>query len=119
MERINSAKARLAYEVTKLVHGEQKAEECRAQAKAAFSGDSANMPTVEIDKSLTFIPEIMVEAKIVPSRGEARRLIDGGGVMVNDQKLTKNDLQLPEDIIEKGEFVLHKGKKVHIRIILK
>ena len=118
-ERINVAKERLAYEVTKLVHGEQKADECRAQAKAAFSGDSANMPTVEVDKSLTFIPEIMVEAKIAPSRGEARRLIEGGGVSVNDTKLTTKDMNLPQEIIDKGEFVLHKGKKVHVKIVLK
>ncbi|MBR3863937.1 MAG: tyrosine--tRNA ligase [Clostridia bacterium] len=118
-ERINVAKERLAYEVTKLVHGEAKAEECRAQAKAAFSGDSSNMPCVEVDKEVTFIPEIMVLAKVAPSRGEARRLVEGGGVSINDTKLTTKDLTLSADIIEKGEFVLHKGKKVHILIKLK
>jgi tyrosyl-tRNA synthetase len=117
-ERINVAKERLAYEVTKLVHGEEKAEECRRQAKAAFSGDSANMPCIEIDKTVTFIPEIMVTAKIAPSRGEARRLIEGGAVIIDETKVTTACMTLSDEIIAKGEFVLHKGKKVHVRIKL-
>ena len=117
-ERINVAKERLAYEVTKLVHGEEKAEECRKQAKAAFSGDTSNMPCVEIDKSITFIPEIMVSAKVAPSRGEARRLVEGGGVSIDDTKVTTANMNLPEEVIAKGEFVLHKGKKVHIKVKL-
>ena len=117
-ERMNAAKERLAYEVTALVHGKQKAEECRAQAKAAFSGDSSNMPSVEIPKETVFLPEIMVLAKVSPSRGDARRLIEGGGVMINDVKADAGNMQLSSEIVEKGEFVLHKGKKVHIRVIL-
>ena len=117
-ERINVAKERLAYEVTKLVHGEEKAEECRKQAKAAFCGDCSNMPCVEIDKNINFIPEILVTAKIAPSRGEARRLIEGGAVLVNDSKVTTANMILPEDVVAKGEFVLHKGKKVHVLVKL-
>ena len=118
-ERMNAAKERLAYEVTALVHGKEKAEECRAQAKAAFSGDSSNMPSVEIPKTTTFLPEIMVLSKVCSSRGDARRLIEGGGVMINDVKADVKNMELAPEIIEKGEFVLHKGKKVHIRVILK
>lgn len=118
-ERMNAAKERLAYEVTKLVHGEQKAEECRKQARAAFSGDAENMPKVEVDKSISFIPEIMVAAGVAPSRGEARRLIEGGGVMINDVKVDKSALELSPDVAAAGEFVLHKGKKVHVKVILK
>ncbi len=118
-ERMNVAKERLAYEVTALVHGKQKAEECRAQAKAAFSGDSSNMPSVEVPKNTTFLPEIMVLSKVCSSRGDARRLIEGGGVMINDVKADVKNMELSPEIIEKGEFVLHKGKKVHIRVILK
>lgn len=118
-ERMNAAKERLAYEVTALVHGKEKAEECRAQAKAAFSGDSSNMPSVEVTKTTTFLPEIMVLSKVCSSRGDARRLIEGGGVMINDVKVDVKNMELTPEIIEKGEFVLHKGKKVHIRVILK
>ena len=118
-ERINAAKERLAYEVTKLVHGEEKAEECRRQAKAAFSGDESNMPTFEIPATTTFIPEILTLIKAAPSRGEARRLIEGGAVSVGDKKITAADMTLPCDIVEKGEFVLHKGKKFHVKVVLK
>ncbi len=118
-ERMNIAKERLAYEVTKLVHGEQKAEECRKQAKAAFSGDSSNMPTVEISREVNFIPEIMVQAKAAASRGEARRLIEGGGVLINDVKIDAQNMQLSDEVLQKGEFVLHKGKKMHIKVVLK
>lgn len=118
-ERINAAKERLAYEVTKLVHGEEKADECRRQAKAAFSGDESNMPTFEIPATTTFIPEILTLVKAAPSKGEARRLIEGGAVSVGDKKITAADMTLPCDIVEKGEFVLHKGKKFHVKVVLK
>ena len=118
-ERINAAKERLAYEVTKLVHGEEKAEECRRQAKAAFSGDESNMPTFEIPATTTFIPEILTLVKAAPSRGEARRLIEGGAVSVGDKKITAAEMTLSADIVEKGEFVLHKGKKFHVKVVLK
>ncbi len=118
-ERINAAKERLAYEVTKLVHGEEKAEECRRQAKAAFSGDESNMPTFEIPATTTFIPEILTLVKAAPSKGEARRLIEGGAVSVGDKKITAADMMLPGDIVEKGEFVLNKGKKFHVKVVLK
>ena len=118
-ERINAAKERLAYEVTKLVHGEEKAEECRRQAKAAFSGDESNMPTFEIPATTTFIPEILTLVKAAPSKGEARRLIEGGAVSVGDKKITAADMTLSADIVEKGEFVLHKGKKFHVKVVLK
>lgn len=118
-ERINVAKERLAYEVTKLVHGEEKAEECRRQARAAFSGDSSNMPLFEIPAGTTFIPEILTLVKAAPSRGEARRLIEGGAVSINDVKLSAGCMTLPDDVVAKGEFVLHKGKKLHVRVVLK
>lgn len=118
-ERINAAKERLAYEVTKLVHGEEKAEECRRQAKAAFSGDSSNMPTFEVPAETTFIPEILMLVKAAPSKGEARRLIEGGAVSVDDTKITAADMTLSEEVVKKGEFVLHKGKKFHVKVVLK
>ena len=118
-ERINAAKERLAYEVTKLVHGEEKAEECRRQAKAAFSGDSLNMPTFEIPATTTFLPEILTIVKAAPSRGEARRLIEGGAVSVDDAKIDAANMKLSDEVVKKGEFVLHKGKKFHVKVVLK
>ena len=118
-ERINAAKERLAYEVTKLVHGEEKAEECRRQAKAAFSGDASNMQTFEIPAATTFLPEIMTLVKAAPSRGEARRLIEGGAVSVDDVKIDAANMTLSDEVVKKGEFVLHKGKKFHVKVVLK
>ena len=115
-ERINAAKERLAYEVTKLVHGEEKAAEAQKKVRAAFGGDEGEMPAVEIART-DFVPDIMLAAGIVKSKGEARTLIAGGGVNIDDDKLTS--LSLPEAAQQKGEFVLHKGKKVHVKIILK
>ena len=115
-ERINVAKERLAFEVTKLVHGEQKAMEAQKQVKAAFGGNEEEMPTVVIEKT-DFVPDIMLAAGIVKSKGEARTLIAGGGVSVNETKLL--GLTLDEATANRGEFILHKGKKVHVKIIFK
>ena len=115
-ERINAAKERLAFEVTKLVHGEEKARDAERQVKAAFSNDESDMPTAEVPAT-DYVPDIMLAAGIVKSKGEARTLIAGGGVSVNDIKVT--GLTLPAEIAGKSEFVLHKGKKVHVKIIMK
>ena len=119
-ERMNFAKERLAFEVTKLVHGEEKAIEAQKQAKAAFGGGSIeDMPTVEIDSSIEFISDVIVLAGQAKSKGEAKRLIEGGGVAINDAKVTDAFAKLADDLKAKGEFILHKGKKVHIKVILK
>lgn len=113
-ERMNAAKARLAFEVTKLVHGEEKALEAQKQAQGAFGGNADDMPTVTIPRS-DFIPDIMLAAGIVKSKGEARTLISGGGVSINEEKVT--GLTLDSAVLDKGEFILHKGKKVHVKVI--
>ena len=116
-ERMNAAKERLAFEVTKLVHGEEKALLAQKQARAAFGGNEEDMPEFNAN-GLTAVPDIMVAAGIAKSKGEARRLIEGGGVSVGDKKLTVNDLTLDEETLKQGSFVLHKGKKVHVKILL-
>ena len=112
-ERINAAKERLAYEVTKLVHGEEKANIARSQAQAAFSGSGAQLPTSEVTGVSTVV-DAMVAAGIAKSKGEARRLIEQGGVSVDENKVTDANAPIPA-----AEFVLHKGKKVHVKIIVK
>lgn len=119
-ERMNAAKERLAYEVTKLVHGEEKAKEAERQAKAAFgAGNAEDMPVAEIDKNVVQIAEILVAAGQAKSKGEAKRLIEGGGVAIDDEKITGAFAELPASAREKGEFILHKGKKVHLKVIIK
>lgn len=110
-ERINKAKETLAFEITKLVHGEEKADEARAQAKAAFGG-GGDLPVKEIKAENATIVSVLVAAGVCSSNGEARRLIQQGGVSLNDGKVT--DFNLP---VKDGD-VVHKGKKVHVKIKL-
>ncbi len=117
-ERINAAKERLAFELTKMVHGEEKAKDAEAKAKAAFGGDAENMPSVEISKDASAVCDVLVLAGAAKSKSEARRLIEGGGVKIDDEKIDDVNAAIPASAKEKGEFVLHKGKKVHIRILL-
>lgn len=116
-ERMNAAKERLAFEVTKLVHGEEKAEQARKQAKAAFGGNAEDMPSYNANGAENIL-DIMVGAGVAKSKGEARRLIEGGGVSIDETKLSVNDLTIAPEVKSKGSFVLHKGKKVHINVIL-
>lgn len=117
-ERMNAAKERLAYEVTKIVHGEAIADEVLKQAHASFGGDESNMPMVEITEPCNII-DILVKCGQAKSNGEARRLVEGGGVSVDDTKVANIAFTLPAETLAKGEFVLHKGKKVHLRVIIK
>ena len=112
-ERMNKAKEVLAYELTKEVHGEEKADEVQAQAKAAFGGGDAEMLTKEISGAVTVV-DAMVLAGVAKSKGEARRLIEQGGVSVDESKITDANAPIPAN-----EFVLHKGKKVHLKIVVK
>ena len=116
-ERMNQAKERLAFEVTKLVHGEEKALAAQKQARAAFGGNAEDMPTFEAN-GVTNVIDIIVLAGVAKSKSEARRLIEGNAISVDDGKITMNDVELSDEIKAKGSFVLHKGKKVHINIKL-
>ena len=112
-ERINRAKEVLAYELTKEVHGEEKADTARRQAQAAFGGAEAELLTKEVANVATVV-DAMVAAGIAKSKGEARRLIEQGGVAVDDTKMTDANMPIPA-----SEFVLHKGKKVHLKLVVR
>ena len=115
---MNAAKERLAYEVTAIVHGKDVADEVLKQVRASFSQDVDNMPVVEIEQPLNII-DILVKCGQCKSNGEARRLVEGGGVSVNDEKVSAPSWTLPAEVAAKGEFILHKGKKVHLRVMIK
>jgi len=117
-ERINDAKIRLAYEVTKLVHGEEAAQKAKAEAAANFSGNTGNMTEVEVIADNPTIIDLMMMSKVCASKSEARRLIEGGGVKINDSKVDSLESKV-SDFTANREFVLHKGKKVHLKICLK
>lgn len=110
-ERINQAKVRLAYEVTALVHGKEVADMVKAQVEAAFSNNADNMQSKEVVSDN--IIDCLVEVGFAKSKGEARRLIEGGGVSVDDSKVSGFDVVLPT------EFILHKGKKAHLKVVRK
>ena len=112
-ERINKAKEVLAYELTKEVHGEEKAKLAERQAKAAFGGGAAELLVKEVS-DVTTVVDAMVAAGVAKSKGEARRLIEQGGVVVDDTKVTDPNMPIPAQ-----EFVLHKGKKVHLKVVVK
>lgn len=116
-ERINAAKERLAYEVTKLIHSEEDAKKCLEQARAAFGGDTESMPTASLDRNVTKIIDILTTLKLAQSRAEARRLVEGGGVKVNDEKCGL-DFELGAEVLAVGQFVLYKGKKVRLKVEL-
>ena len=118
--QFNKAKELLAYELTKLVHGEEEADKAREAAKALFAGGSnnADMPTTAIPAAdLTDgkmgILELLVRTKLAPSNSEGRRLVQQGGVSVNDEKVT--DPQAKIEIT--GEVIIKKGKKVFHKVI--
>lgn len=114
-ERINRAKEVLAIELTKLVHGEELANECVSMAKAAFSGDTENMPQKTIAKGITSVADVLVAIGAAPSKGEAKRLIEGGGIRIDDEKVSDVFAAIAEEKLKSG-FVLQKGKKNFFRV---
>lgn len=120
----NKAKELLAYELTKLVHGEEEADKARDAAKAIFAngGVSENMPTTELSADeLTDggmgILNLLVKTKLAPSTSEARRNVQQGGVTVNGEKVTDfKAAYTPEDIM-KEDFVVRRGKKKYSKIV--
>ena len=116
--QLNTAKEILAYELTKLVHGEEEAEKAKAAAKALFAGggDDANMPTTEISADqLTDgkigILNLMVACGLAPSNKQARQLVEQGGVFVNDEKVPAAQFAVTEEMLREG-VKIRKGKKV-------
>lgn len=118
--RINEGKEILAYEVTRLVHGEAEADKARETARALFGAghDEANMPTQEIaiDGDTIGLLTLLTQAGLTASNGEARRLIQQGGIALDDEKVSDVGLELPKERLEQG-ITVKKGKKVYLRII--
>ena len=119
--QLNTAKEILAYELTALVHGTEEAEKAQAAARALFSGNgiSENMPTTVIADAVGMgILDVMVNAGLAASKGEARRLVQQGGVSVNDQKVTDPAATLSDADFVDGAAIIKKGKKVYHKITL-
>ena len=120
--RINEKKEILAMELTTLVHGAEEAEKARAAAKALFAGggDDSNMPTTELEctEDSMGILDVMTACGLAASRGEARRLIQQGGVSVDGEKVTSHEFVVTRDMLAAG-VKIRKGKKVFHKAVLK
>ncbi|MBO6261235.1 MAG: tyrosine--tRNA ligase [Bacilli bacterium] len=120
-ERINEKKEILAFEITKLVHGEEEARKALEAARALFSGegDDANMPTTEIELENDIgLLDLLVLTKLAASKGEARRLIDQGGISLNGNKVSDVNLRITKaDLAE--SIKIKKGKKAFHKVVLK
>ena len=123
--QLNTAKEILAYELTKLVHGEEEANKAQETARGLFSGagSTANMPSTTLteadftDGSID-VMTLLVKCGLCPSRGEARRLIQQGGIAVDGEKIAAIDVTIPAEKLDGEGVVIKKGKKVYHRASL-
>jgi len=119
---INEAKKVLAYEVTKIIHGEEEAEKAKSAAEALFSGagNLENVPTSAITKDALNRPilDVLVELKILPSKGEGKRLIQQNGLSINDTKIADINRVLVEEDFKNGYALIKRGKKNYNRIVI-
>ena len=121
---LNKAKEALAYSLTELVHGKEEADKAQAAAKALFAGgaDDSNMPTTEVQQSdledgkITVL-SLMIKAGMIKSNGEGRRLIQQGGISVNDEKISDVFTSVSADEL-KDSVIVKKGKKVFHKFTL-
>lgn len=118
-EEINKAKKVAAYEITKLVHGEDEAKKAEEAAEALFSGNgnTNNMPTAEVSDGSTILDAI-ISAGFAPSKGQARTLIIQGGIMLNDEKISDVNYIISKESL-KEEVILKKGKKNYCKLLIK
>ena len=121
--QLNTAKDILAYELTKLVHGEEEAEKAKTASKALFAGgcDDSTMPTFTIlDEHFTdgkiAVLDLLTISKLTPSKSEARRLVMQGGLLVNDEKVTSIDATFAKELFD-DKFIVKKGKKTFLKIV--
>lgn len=120
---INKAKKILAYEITKIVHGEEEAIKAQQAAEALFGngGQMENVPTIEIGKDSLGkgIVDLMVELSLLKTKSEGRRLVQQNGLSINDEKVSDFNLEVTEDLFVDGVMMVKQGKKRFNRIVLK
>ena len=117
-EQINEAKKVAAFEITKLIHGEEEAKKAEESAKALFEGQGSleNMPTSKVEENISILDAI-ITARMAPSKGQARTLINQGGITLNDEKVADVNYVLSDDDFKDGYAILRKGKKVYHKLI--
>jgi tyrosyl-tRNA synthetase len=115
-EKLNDAKKKLAYEITKLVHGKSTAQQILDSSEKIFSGLSENsdMPTTEIPAGKNFnILDLLVSVNVAPSKAEGRRLIQGGGIYIDENRIDDFNLMIDSASMQSMELVIRKGKKTY------
>lgn len=122
---LNKAKERLAYELTKLVHGEEEAQKALSAALALFAsgGNDENMPTTQLsDEDFSdgciLVLDLLTKTGLAPSKGEARRLVMQGGIVIGGEKVADISVAVKRDDFTDGELIIRKGKKVYHKAIL-
>ena len=117
-EQINEAKKIAAFEITKLIHGEDEAKKAEEASKALFEGTGSleNMPTVKLETTNISILDAIILTGIAPSKGQARTLVTQGGITLNDNKIEDIAYMLSDDDFEEGYAILKKGKKVFYKL---
>ncbi len=118
-EKMNEAKKVAAYEITKLVHGEEEAKKAMEASNALFEGkgNTENMPTVQVDADISVV-EAIVMAGFANSKGQAKTLIAQGGITLNEEKITDATLKISIDLLKNG-VILRKGKKSYCKLLAK
>ena len=116
-QEINCSKEILAYEATKIVHGEQEAQKAQETAKALFSGGaSADLPQIHVEIGEKLV-DALTRGNVFPSKGEARRLIQQGGITLNEMRIVDEHYVLREADFPDGTALVKKGKKKHYRLV--
>ena len=117
-EQINEAKKIAAFEITKLIHGEDEAKKAEEASIALFEGTGSleNMPTVKIENTDISILDAIILTGIAPSKGQARTLVTQGGISLNDNKIEDTSYMLSDNDFEEGYAILKKGKKVFYKL---
>ena len=122
---INEAKKVLAFEITKMIHGEEEAKKAADAAAALFAGGAAsqNVPSFDVTADMLAednrVTSLLAACGLCKSRGEARKMVESGAVAVNDEKVTDVDARISADMIGADGLLLRKGKKGYCRLILK
>jgi len=117
-EQINEAKKIIAFEITKLIHGEEEAKKAEEATKALFEGNGSieNMPTIKLSNTNCHLTEAIVECKICSSKSQAKSLILQGAISLNDQKITDTNYILSDQDFKSDYAILKKGKKIFYRL---
>ena len=117
-EKINEAKKIAAFEITKLVHGEEEAKKAEEASNALFNGSGSleNMPTIKLEDINISLLDAIIKTNIAPSKGQARTLINQGGISLNDNKISDVNYVLSASDFSQGYAILKKGKKIFYKL---